>query len=94
MVERIEKITKVKAVDYDINRPFERKDGYEEEKRKKQNFQATLHNAMKRRALSEEDAPVAEAYTVDLSRATQSLFYKRDIRLELPNLGRKNDAGR
>ena len=38
MLERIERVTRVKATELDVGRSFKRKDGYEDEKGKKQDF--------------------------------------------------------
>ena len=83
MVDRIERVTKVKAVDYDIGRPFERKEGYNEQRRGKRSFKHVLNHAIRQDA--EEDAAdgLPEAYELELSRATQSLFYKDGLNLRV-----------
>ena len=45
MVERIEKVNRVKGVDYDVNRPFERKEGYGDGTGKDSAFSADAEEA-------------------------------------------------
>ena len=81
MVERIEKVTRVKGVDYDVSRPFERKEGYGDGTGRNGTFQQMLNKLMIKNTA--ETAPVADAYTVDIQRATQSLFYKDGLNLRV-----------
>ena len=74
-VERIEKIARVKSVDYDISRPFDRKDGYEERRDRQRAFKHMLQKAMKGKSSGSEEVQIPAPYTVDCTRATQSLFY-------------------
>ena len=46
MVERIEKVNRVKGVDYDVNRPFERKEGYGDGTGKDSAFRQMLKKQM------------------------------------------------
>ena len=73
MVERIEKVTRVKGISYDAYRPFERKDGYQDKGNSRQSFSQALKGAVGR-----QEQAAAGSYRVELrsaSRATQSLFY-------------------
>ena len=81
MVERIEKVNRVKGVDYDVNRPFERKEGYGDGTSKDSAFRQMLKKQMEKN--TSENAPIAEAYAVDIQRATQSLFYKDGLNLRV-----------
>ena len=81
MVDRIEKVTKVKGVSYDIGRPFERKEGYGDGTGKDSAFRQMLKKQMEKN--TSENAPIAEAYAVDIQRATQSLFYKDGLNLRV-----------
>ena len=81
MVERIEKVTRVKGVDYDVSRPFERKEGYGDGTGKDSAFRQMLKKQMEKN--TSENAPIAEAYAVDIQRATQSLFYKDGLNLRV-----------
>ena len=81
MVERIEKVNRVKGVDYDVNRPFERKEGYGDGTGKDSAIRQKLKK--QREKNTSENAPIAEAYAVDIQRATQSLFYKDGLNLRV-----------
>ena len=81
MVERIEKVNRVKGVDYDVNRPFERKEGYGDGTGKDSAFRQMLKKQMEKN--TSENAPIAEAYAVDIQRATQSLFYQDGLNLRV-----------
>ncbi|MBR6266896.1 MAG: hypothetical protein IKR28_00990 [Selenomonadaceae bacterium] len=78
MVERIERIARIKGVDYDVERPFERKENYQDSKKKK--FAQTLNQAMRKDQTRESSMPTP--YRLELStRATQSLFYQDGLSL-------------
>ena len=81
MVERIERVNKIKAIDYDISRPFERREDYENPRRGKGSFKHMLHSAMKQENPADAES-LPEAYTLELSRATQSLFYQNLVNLK------------
>ena len=74
-VERIEKVARVKSVDYDISRPFDRKEGYEDRQDRQRAFKSMLQKAMKDTSSVSEEVQISAPYTVDCTRATQSLFY-------------------
>lgn len=78
MLDRIERIARVKGVDSSVGRSFERKEGYNENK-KKQSFEKKLTQEMNKENDSADEAGlnVPKAYRLDISsRPTQSLFYK------------------
>lgn len=80
MVDRIEKVTKVKGVSYDIGRPFERKEGYEDENQQGGSFYQMLKHNMKKS--SDGKVTISEPYKLELSRATQSLFYEKGLQIK------------
>ena len=78
MVERIERIARVKGVEYDVERSFERKEGYQDSKKKK--FAQELNQAMQKNQKTESTMPIP--YRLELNtRATQSLFYQGGLNL-------------
>ena len=80
MVERIERISRVKAVEYDVNRPYDRGEGGNGGTSKR--FAQVLRDTMSHRGSSSPGSTVPEAYRLELSvRPTQSLFYQ-----DSPNL--------
>ncbi len=77
MIERIEKVARVKGVDYDVSRSFDRKEGYQDQKKKK--FSQILNQAVDKKK-SESNMPIP--YQLELStRPTQSLFYQDGLNL-------------
>ena len=81
MIERIEKVARVKGVEYNVDRAFERKEGYQGSCNKK--FAQVLRSAMQKDTGQEGTMPVA--YQLEISnRATHSLFYQNG--LDLRNL--------
>ena len=76
MVERIEKVARVKGIDYDVGRSFDRKEGYEEQASGKK-FSEFFQKARNHQAA--EPSNVSAPYRLELSRATQSLFYERGM---------------
>ncbi len=86
MIDKVEKITRMKGAVYDVRRR-EAKDG--ESGNKKENFKRMLESAMEKNKKSREEreqAAVQEAYHLDVNRATQSLFYRSRQSLDLPGL--------
>ncbi len=79
MVDRIEKISRVKGVDYDINRPYDQTDngrnsaGY--------TFEEALGKAMEREP-EKKDVKISDAYILELQGPTQSFFYHDSSLLE------------
>ncbi len=88
MIDKVEKVTRIKGAVYDVRRR-DAKDG--EGRGKKETFKRMLESAMDKkkgsREAEEEDA-AQKAYALDLSlnRATQSLFYADRQPLDLGGL--------
>ena len=83
MVERIDRVSPIKKIEYDVSQPFSRKDGYSQG-RGHQSFKDVLRQTMGRQAVRDtKSAGVAEAYSLDIKRPTQALFYTHvpDLRL-------------
>ncbi len=78
MLERIERVTRVKGTELDIGRSFKRKEGYEDGKEKKQEFSKLLDKEMQKEVRPDNDGgpgvPKAYALTID-SQPTHSLYY-------------------
>jgi len=82
MLERIERVSRVKGVESAIDRSFERKQGYNDAKQNKQSFENTLNKEMDKevRPSNEAGIGVPKAYQLELSaRPTQSLFYREMV---------------
>lgn len=78
MIERIEKVARVKGVEYDTDRPFQRKEGYQDSRKKK--FSQALNQAMQKKQQTNSTMPIP--YRLELNtRATQSLFYQDGLNL-------------
>ena len=84
MLERIERVTRVKGIEMDVCRSFKRKEGYKEEKGKKQEFSSVLKREMNKETKPANDGgpgvPKAYALTLD-SRPTHSLYYNHLVDL-------------
>ena len=82
MLERIERVTGVKGTKLDIGRSFKRKQGYEDEKGKKQDFSQVLKQEMRKEVRPQNDGgpgvPKAYALTLD-SKPTHSLYYNMQV---------------
>ena len=95
MVERIERVVRVKGIESEANRFFERKEGYEDHRRGKKQFARVLDREINKeeRPANEAGAGIPNAYKLDLSlRPTQSLFYVQGV--DLREAERKmHDAG-
>lgn len=84
MVERIARVARVKGIEPEIGRSFERKEGFDDAKRQKKKFEEALSSAMERdvRPSNEAGDGVPNAYRLELStRPTQSLFYSGGVDL-------------
>ncbi len=82
MLDRIERVARVKGVESAIDRSFERKEGYNESKKNKQSFAKALTKEMEKevRPANEAGLGVPNAYRLELSaRPTQSLFYREMV---------------
>ncbi len=91
MKGRVEKISPVSGVSFDVARSFEDRRGFADHG-SRQSFQKMLDQAMQRKAVSsaegKDNKSAPEAYVVNVTRATQSLFYKdgAGVRERLGNL--------
>ena len=82
MLDRIERVARVKGVESAIDRSFERKEGYNESKKNKQSFEKALTKEMDKevRPANEAGLGVPNAYRLELSACpTQSLFYREMV---------------
>ena len=95
MVERIERVARLKPVESGIGKFFERKEGYDSGEKKKKQFAGVLAREIEKENRPENEAgPGApNAYRLELMAApTQSLFYRGDV--DLSKAERKmHDAG-
>ncbi len=93
MLDRIEPVVRVKAVESSVGRSFERKEGYDDGKKNKQSFKRVLSHEMDKevRPANEAGIGMANAYRLELSsRPTQSLFYREMV--DLSNIEGKFDG--
>ncbi len=56
MLNRIERVARVKGIDSSVNRSFERKEGYQDGKRDKQSFAHTLNKEMEKEVRPSNEA--------------------------------------
>ena len=83
MVERSERVARVKAVEYDVNRPYERNDS-DHGGGASRKFAQVLRETMNHRGSGTPRSTVPEAYRLEISaRPTQSLFYQSSPNLHL-----------
>lgn len=77
MLDRIERVTRSKEVDWDTDRSFKRKKGYEDRKEKKQQFSQVLDREIDKntRPANEAGPNAPRAYRLELARPTHSLYY-------------------
>ena len=88
MIDKVEKIARMKGAVYDVRR--------RESGNKKENFKRMLESAMeknKKNREEKEQAAVQDAYHLDVHRATQSLFYRNRQALDLRGLASRIHAG-
>ncbi len=87
MKGRVERISPVQGVAFDVARSFEDRRGFADHNGG-QSFRQMLDKAMQTvrkpltTAKSSEAAPPSDAYVLNVTRATQSLFYKDGTVLE------------
>lgn len=95
MVERIERVARVKGIENDFGRRFDRKHGRGNADGDKKKFESTLNAAVKRgeeRANRVSDAAELELRNMPLHNiATHSLFYRMSTLDEL--IGYANEEG-
>jgi hypothetical protein len=84
MLNRIERVARVKGIDSSVNRSFERKEGYHDAKKDKQSFAHALNQEKEKevRPANEAGLGMPNAYRLELSTLpTQSLFYRELVDL-------------
>jgi hypothetical protein len=93
VLERVGRIAGIKKLKFSNDELFERKRGYEE-KEERETFASIFEEEKqkKRKNSQEERQNKNEAYTLEVGRATQSLFYRGQVDLsaareKLPNAG-------
>ena len=95
MVDRIERVSRLKSVESGIGKFFERKEGYDDGAKKKKQFTDVLTGEMTKEERPDNEAGpgTPDAYRLDLTAGpTQSLFYRGDV--DLSKAERKiHDAG-
>lgn len=81
MLEKIERIARIKPAENDVSKRFDRKHGYKDERNSKKKFSQTLQTAVEKREKTNEAAtiqlsPAAVAASVQLTATpSHSLFY-------------------
>ena len=79
MLEKIERIARIKQSENDVSKRFDRKHGYKDERDPKKRFSTTLQAAIERKdndAATVQLSPAAVAASVQLtSTPSHSLFY-------------------
>ncbi len=79
MLEKIERITRIKPAENDVSKRFDRKHGYKDERNSKKKFSQALQTAVEKRendAATVQLSPAAVAASVQLtSTPSHSLFY-------------------
>jgi hypothetical protein len=81
MLDRIERVTRVKGVEPDVRKSFKRKEGFEDQGKKKQQFSQVLDRELSKESRPGNDAgPGApRAYALELARPTHSLYYENEV---------------
>lgn len=82
MLEKVARVARVKGTDCDVNSPFLRKNSRDDQQKDKSPFQKMLSEKIRQ---EQPSAPVSEAYVMDCTRATQSLFYQQGVDLRFFN---------
>jgi len=81
LLDKIERVARVKGVDNDVTKRFDRKRGYKDESGSKKRFSQSLQTAIDKDAVDVQISTNA-AVSLDLSRtATHSLFYQSGLSL-------------
>ena len=76
MLERIERVERIKGIDNDVGKSFARRHGYDDTNKNGKNFAQVLRDTLRGGVPTEREVPAA--YALDIStvpKATQSLFY-------------------
>ena len=92
MVERIERVTRIKRLRFNSDELFERKKGFEE-KEQGETFASIFQDEIeKKKQRQSENSSSNRAYQLEVGRPTQSLFYQgkadiSDVKGKLPHAG-------
>ena len=93
MVERVERVMRVKRLRFNNDELFERRKGFEE-KEQDETFASIFEDEIeKKKKRQMESSSANRAYQLEVGRPTQSLFYQgkadiSDVKGKLPNAGR------
>lgn len=92
MVERIERVMRIKRLRFNNDELFERRKGFED-KEQGESFASIFEDEIeKKKKRQSENTPSNSAYYLDVGRPTQSLFYQgkadiSDVKGKLPHAG-------
>ena len=92
MVERVERVMRVKRLRFNNDELFERRKGFEE-KEQDETFASIFEDEIeKKKKRQMESSSANRAYQLEIGRPTQSLFYQgkadiSDVKGKLPNAG-------
>ena len=92
MVERVERVMRVKRLRFNSDELFERRKGFEE-KEQDETFASIFEDEIeKKKKRQMESSSANRAYQLEVGRPTQSLFYQgkadiSDVKGKLPNAG-------
>ena len=92
MVERVERVMRVKRLRFNNDELFERRKGFEE-KEKDETFASIFEDEIeKKKKRQMESSSANRAYQLEVGRPTQSLFYQgkadiSDVKGKLPHAG-------
>ena len=92
MVERVERVMRVKRLRFNNDELFERRKGFEE-KEQGETFASIFEDEIeKKKKRQMESSSANRAYQLEVGRPTQSLFYQgkadiSDVKGKLPNAG-------
>lgn len=83
MLDRIERVTRTKGIESDLRRSFKRKEGYDDQEKKKQQFSQMLNKELSKEVRPGNDAgpDAPKAYALELARPTHSLYYENEVDL-------------
>lgn len=92
MVERVERVMRVKRLRFNSDELFERRKGFEE-KEQGESFASIFEDEIeKKKKRQMESSSANQAYQLEVGRPTQSLFYQgkadiSDVKGKLPHAG-------
>ncbi len=82
MVEKIERVARVKGIENDVSRRFNRKNGRGGNDGDKKQFESTLNSAVRRQAAAVKSVGDSDSFEIRTF-ATHSLFYRMNSLDEL-----------